>query len=88
MRSLVDILRYLKPRRDGGRCPTRETDDGWAEIRSGERQWERYYRRRWQYDKKVRSTHGVNCTGSCSWTLTFIGLLKFLIRSLLPENRS
>ena len=25
------------------------------------------YRRRWQYDKKVRSTHGVNCTGSCSW---------------------
>ncbi|MEJ2167668.1 MAG: nitrate reductase subunit alpha, partial [Desulfobacterales bacterium] len=67
MRSLIDTLRYLKPRRDGGRCPTRETDDGWAEIRFGERQWERYYRRRWQYDKKVRSTHGVNCTGSCSW---------------------
>jgi nitrate reductase alpha subunit len=29
--------------------------------------WEALYRRRWQYDKKVRSTHGVNCTGSCSW---------------------
>ncbi|MEJ2640111.1 MAG: nitrate reductase subunit alpha, partial [Desulfosarcinaceae bacterium] len=28
---------------------------------------EAFYRRRWQYDKKVRSTHGVNCTGSCSW---------------------
>ena len=23
-----------------------------------------------------------------AWVLTFIGLLKFLIRSLLPENRS
>ncbi|MGH2346999.1 MAG: molybdopterin-dependent oxidoreductase, partial [Chloroflexota bacterium] len=22
---------------------------------------------RWQHDKIVRSTHGVNCTGSCSW---------------------
>ena len=26
-----------------------------------------FYRRRWSYDKVVRSTHGVNCTGSCSW---------------------
>jgi len=31
------------------------------------RQWEEFYRNRWQYDKAVRSTHGVNCTGSCSW---------------------
>jgi nitrate reductase / nitrite oxidoreductase, alpha subunit len=29
--------------------------------------WEEMYRNRWQYDKVVRSTHGVNCTGSCSW---------------------
>jgi nitrate reductase / nitrite oxidoreductase, alpha subunit len=29
--------------------------------------WEEFYRNRWQYDKVVRSTHGVNCTGSCSW---------------------
>src|SRR5699024_5720862 len=28
---------------------------------------EDYYRRRWQHDKVVRTTHGVNCTGSCSW---------------------
>ncbi|HLR08079.1 MAG TPA: nitrate reductase subunit alpha [Bacillota bacterium] len=28
---------------------------------------ERLYRRRWQHDKVVRTTHGVNCTGSCSW---------------------
>lgn len=28
---------------------------------------EKPYRRRWQHDKVVRTTHGVNCTGSCSW---------------------
>ena len=31
------------------------------------RSWEEFYRNRWQYDKVVRSTHGANCTGSCSW---------------------
>lgn len=31
------------------------------------REWEQFYRNRWQYDKVVRSTHGVNCTGGCSW---------------------
>jgi nitrate reductase alpha subunit len=31
------------------------------------RQWEEFYRNRWQHDKLVRSTHGVNCTGGCSW---------------------
>ncbi|STV90426.1 respiratory nitrate reductase subunit alpha [Klebsiella michiganensis] len=31
------------------------------------RDWEDSYRQRWQFDKIVRSTHGVNCTGSCSW---------------------
>ncbi|MCM0080691.1 nitrate reductase subunit alpha [Geomonas sp. Red32] len=29
--------------------------------------WEEFYRNRHQYDKVVRTTHGVNCTGSCSW---------------------
>jgi nitrate reductase alpha subunit len=33
------------------------------------RQWEEFYRNRWQHDKVVRSTHGVNCTGSCSWMI-------------------
>jgi len=28
---------------------------------------EDFYRERWRHDKEVRSTHGVNCTGSCSW---------------------
>lgn len=33
------------------------------------RDWENGYRSRWQHDKIVRSTHGVNCTGSCSWKI-------------------
>ena len=33
------------------------------------RNWEEFYRNRWQYDKVVRSTHGVNCTGGCSWNI-------------------
>lgn len=33
------------------------------------RTWEDGYRKRWQHDKVVRSTHGVNCTGSCSWKI-------------------
>ena len=28
---------------------------------------EEFYHERWRHDKVVRSTHGVNCTGSCSW---------------------
>ncbi|HAF12390.1 MAG TPA: nitrate reductase subunit alpha, partial [Blastocatellia bacterium] len=33
------------------------------------RSWEEFYRNRWQHDKVVRSTHGVNCTGGCSWDI-------------------
>lgn len=33
------------------------------------RNWEQFYRNRFQHDKRVRSTHGVNCTGSCSWNV-------------------
>lgn len=42
---------------------------GWADVSDGGRAWEDVYRMRWQYDKVVRSTHGVNCTGSCSWKI-------------------
>ncbi|MEW2257415.1 nitrate reductase subunit alpha [Streptomyces sp. NPDC047869] len=35
--------------------------------REGGRQADDFYRDRWSHDKVVRSTHGVNCTGSCSW---------------------
>ena len=33
----------------------------------GGRAGDDFYRDRWSHDKVVRSTHGVNCTGSCSW---------------------
>ncbi|GAA3861420.1 nitrate reductase subunit alpha [Saccharothrix violaceirubra] len=33
----------------------------------GGREADAFYRDRWSHDKVVRSTHGVNCTGSCSW---------------------
>ncbi|MGF3514898.1 MULTISPECIES: nitrate reductase subunit alpha [Bacillus amyloliquefaciens group] len=40
-----------------------------SQTTSEDRDWENVYRNRWQYDKVVRSTHGVNCTGSCSWNI-------------------
>ena len=36
-------------------------------VTNEDRSWEDGYRGRWSHDKIVRSTHGVNCTGSCSW---------------------
>ncbi len=36
-------------------------------VNPKKRKWEEFYRNRFQHDKIVRSTHGVNCTGSCSW---------------------
>ena len=38
-----------------------------AVFRTGGRDGDVFYRDRWSHDKVVRSTHGVNCTGSCSW---------------------
>ncbi|CAI9408953.1 Respiratory nitrate reductase 1 alpha chain [Pleomorphomonas sp. T1.2MG-36] len=38
-------------------------------VTNEDRSWEDGYRKRWQHDKIVRSTHGVNCTGSCSWKI-------------------
>jgi len=39
------------------------------DVAPKQRSWEQFYRNRWQYDKVVRSTHGVNCTGSCTWDI-------------------
>jgi len=39
----------------------------WSASDPRGRDWESAYRDRWQHDRVVRSTHGVNCTGSCSW---------------------
>ncbi|MBO4208246.1 nitrate reductase subunit alpha [Micromonospora echinofusca] len=41
--------------------------DGRTLHQIGGRDADTFYRDRWSYDKVVRSTHGVNCTGSCSW---------------------
>ncbi len=44
---------------------------GWIQdlIKPEARQWEEFYRNRWQHDNVIRSTHGVNCTGGCSWAI-------------------
>jgi nitrate reductase alpha subunit len=42
-------------------------DDGRTLHQIGGREADSFYRDRWSHDKVVRSTHGVNCTGSCSW---------------------
>jgi len=44
-----------------------EFSHGHGVVTNESRAWENAYRQRWQHDKVVRSTHGVNCTGSCSW---------------------
>lgn len=62
MSHLLDQLRFFN-RKQG------EFADGHGETRIESRDWENVYRSRWQYDKIVRSTHGVNCTGSCSWKI-------------------
>ncbi|MEZ0291791.1 MAG: nitrate reductase subunit alpha [Solirubrobacteraceae bacterium] len=41
----------------------------WSMLIARSRDWESAYRDRWRHDKVVRSTHGVNCTGSCSWNV-------------------
>ena len=60
MSHFLDRLRFLSR--------TKETfSDGHGAVVDEDRSWENAYRGRWQHDKIVRSTHGVNCTGSCSW---------------------
>lgn len=49
--------------------PVEKSENGHQAIYEGNREWESLYRDRWSYDKVVRSTHGVNCTGSCSWNV-------------------
>jgi len=43
--------------------------NGHGVVTEEDRRWEDGYRKRWQHDKIVRSTHGTNCTGSCSWKI-------------------
>ncbi|MFV0253407.1 MAG: nitrate reductase subunit alpha [Beutenbergiaceae bacterium] len=57
--ALVNTRRYFSS--------TDVSDDGRAMFLEGGRTGDSFYRDRWSHDKEVRSTHGVNCTGSCSW---------------------
>ncbi|MEU3249894.1 nitrate reductase subunit alpha [Streptomyces sp. NPDC006997] len=61
--DLADAL--VRSRRFFGRAEV--SDDLRTLRKSGGRQADDFYRDRWSHDKVVRSTHGVNCTGSCSW---------------------
>jgi nitrate reductase alpha subunit len=56
---LLRTGRYLR------RAPT--SADLHTVHRVGGRQADSTVRDQWSYDAVVRSTHGVNCTGSCSW---------------------
>ncbi|MGH3797962.1 MAG: nitrate reductase subunit alpha [Pseudonocardiaceae bacterium] len=47
--------------------PGEQSPDRRILSREGGRHAEDFYRQRWRHDREVRSTHGVNCTGSCSW---------------------
>ena len=63
MSHLLDRLNFLKSNR-------KDTfSDGHGQTTIENRDWEDTYRNRWRHDKVVRSTHGVNCTGSCSWKI-------------------
>ncbi len=62
MSQFLERLTYLSRRRES-------FANGHGELRDEDRIWEEGYRQRWQHDKIVRSTHGVNCTGSCSWKI-------------------
>jgi nitrate reductase alpha subunit len=62
MSQFLERLTYFTRRRE-------PFSDGYGELRDEDRMWEEGYRQRWQHDKIVRSTHGVNCTGSCSWKI-------------------
>jgi len=63
MSHFLDKLSFFKRSKVG------DFANGHGETRSENRDWENSYRQRWQHDKIVRSTHGVNCTGSCSWKI-------------------
>lgn len=62
MSHVIDRLKYFSRKKN-------EFSDGHGNLVNEDRSWEQAYRDRWQHDKIVRSTHGVNCTGSCSWKI-------------------
>ncbi len=63
MSHLLDRLNFLAKKNVG------TFSNGHGVMTNESRAWEDSYRKRWQHDKIVRSTHGANCTGSCSWKI-------------------
>jgi nitrate reductase alpha subunit len=62
MSHFLDRLKFLT-------ADSEEFSNGHGKMVGEDRTWEEAYRARWQHDKIVRSTHGTNCTGSCSWKI-------------------
>jgi len=62
MSHFLDRLKFLADKKE-------TFSEGHGETRRENRAWENAYRDRWSHDKIVRSTHGTNCTGSCSWKI-------------------
>jgi nitrate reductase alpha subunit len=62
MSHFLDRLNFFKRRAE-------PFANGHGTATNEDRTWEDSYRKRWQHDKIVRSTHGTNCTGSCSWKI-------------------
>ena len=62
MSHFLDRLKFLADKKE-------TFSEGHGETRRENRSWENAYRDRWSHDKIVRSTHGTNCTGSCSWKI-------------------
>lgn len=62
MSYFIDRITYFSQVREN-------FSDGHGVTTEENRAWEEGYRNRWAHDKIVRSTHGVNCTGSCSWKI-------------------
>ncbi len=62
MSHFLDQLTYFSH-------PTESFSGGHGQTNAEDRTWEDAYRNRGAHDKIVRSTHGVNCTGSCSWKI-------------------
>ncbi|MBM3597943.1 MAG: nitrate reductase subunit alpha [Alphaproteobacteria bacterium] len=62
MSRFLDRLTYL-------RKVVGDFSNGHGVVTTEDRGWEDAYRNRWAHDRIVRSTHGANCTGSCSWKI-------------------
>ena len=63
MSHLLDRLNFFQSKE------LERFSNGHGQVTREDRAWEDTYRNRWRHDKVVRSTHGVNCTGSCSWKI-------------------